>query len=190
MFSFATGSVEKELKLNLFTAELLLTTLYSLSIYYNRCFELEAQDGVFNLMRVYPISRTSWFLSKYLIVNVFAFVAVFFLMILTTAFIEFDLLQTGAQSQIATILFLAVTGLSPLGILLSAITLKAKGRSLLFPLLYFPLTIPVLLSSAELIKLVAIREVSLLDTEWSIVLAGFNAIYFIISLMLFDQIAD
>ena len=48
MFSFATGEIEKSMKVKLFTAELLLTTLFSLSIYFIRAFESEYEDKFYS----------------------------------------------------------------------------------------------------------------------------------------------
>ena len=133
MFSFATGEIEKELKIKFFTAELILTVLLSLSIYFIRAFEIENEDGVFNKLRSTAISRNAWFFSKLFIVSALSFATASLVMLMTSAFVGIsnDLFLPKIPSLIA-ILALAIIGLSAVGIILSAVTLKARGRSIVF----------------------------------------------------------
>ena len=166
MFSFATGEIEKELKIKFFTAELILTVLLSLSIYFIRAFEIENEDGVFNKLRSTAISRNAWFFSKLFIVSALSFATASLVMMMTSAFVGIsnDLFLPKIPSLIA-ILALAIIGLSAVGIILSAVTLKARGRSIVFPLLYYPLTIPILLASTQSINPVSYTHLTLPTTS-------------------------
>jgi heme exporter protein B len=87
--------------------------------------------------------------------------------------------------------FLGLTGLTSLGVLLSAATLKASGREIIFPLLYFPLSTPILLSAIE--SSLAYFENSSSSgqwIQWLILLVCFNVISFTLGLLLFGELVD
>jgi heme exporter protein B len=191
MFSFATGEIDKSFKIQFFTAELLLTILFSLSIYFIRAFETEYEDGIFNQLRSLSISRVAWFMSKFTLVSLLSSLSAGLVLFVASGFISLDndiLLPNLAQ--LVLIVFLAIIGLSALGVLLSAITLKAKGRSIVFPLLYYPLTVPVLLAATQSINLLLIKNTPVFDSQWGMILAGFDCIYIILSILLFEELVD
>lgn len=191
MFSFAIGELEPELKLKFFTAELFLTTLFSLSIYFIRAFEIEHEDGIFSQMRVLPMSRIAWFLSKFSLVAMLSFLTSLVVLIIAAAFIGLNSDIIFANFiQITLILSLTIAGLTSIGVLLSAVTLKAKGRSVVFPLLYYPLTVPVLLAGTQSVNLLLFKGTSLFSNQWGLLLAGFDLIYFILSALLFEELVD
>lgn len=191
MFSFATGELEKEIIPRLFTAELMLTILFSLSIYFIRVFETEHEDGVFNQLRSLPISRAAWFFSKFTLVSLLSSATAAVVLILASGFVGISSETLFPQiPQIVFLLFLTITGLASIGILLSAVTLTSKGRSIIFPLLYYPLTVPVLLAATQSINLCLTKGTGILNSQWGIILIAFDAIYLILSVLLFEEFVD
>ena len=129
MFSFATGELEKEIIPRLFTAELMLTILFSLSIYFIRVFETEHEDGVFNQLRSLPISRAAWFFSKFTLVSLLSLATAAVVLILASGFVGISSETLFPQiPQIVFLLFLTITGLASIGILLSAVTLTSRAK--------------------------------------------------------------
>ena len=191
MFSFATGEIEKTMRIKFFTAELLLTTLFSLSIYFIRAFESENEDGIFTKMRAMAINRFVWFLSKLTLVVILSFLTSAVVLAITSGFVGIDsAIIWELLPQLIIILLLTITGLSSLGVLLSALTLKARGRSVVFPLLYYPLTVPVLLASTQSINLLFIKGTDIFSNQWGYLLIGFDLIYLILSALLFEELVD
>lgn len=191
MFSFATGEIEKSMKVKLFTAELLLTTLFSLSIYFIRAFESEYEDGIFTRLRSMAVSRFAWFISKFTLVLILSFITSAVVLGITSGFVGIDsAIILKLLPQLFLILLLTIVGLSSLGVLLSALTLKAKGRSVVFPLLYYPLTVPVLLASTQSINLLFVKGTTLFSNQWGYLLMGFDLIYLILSALLFEELVD
>jgi heme exporter protein B len=87
-----------------------------------------------------------------------------------------------------SILTLMILALSSLGVLLSQMTEKAAGRDLLFPILYFPLAVPVLLAVVQ-------ASYCLWDIHnredlnlWLSLLGGFCVIYLTLGIVLFEEL--
>jgi heme exporter protein B len=89
------------------------------------------------------------------------------------------------------IALLALAGLASLGVLLSAMTLKANSRQILYPLLYFPLTTPVLLAAIQS-SILILQKGAFPDTArpWVGLLLGFDAIYLTLGILLYPELMD
>lgn len=191
MFSFATGEIDSGMKAKIFTAEVVLTTLFALSLYFIRAFETEYEDGIFLQIRSMNVSRVAWFFSKYTLVSLLSLTTSLVVLVITALFTETSTnLISDNFGQLLLILIFTVAGLSALGILLSAMTLKARGRSVVFPLLFYPLSVPVLLCSTQAINLLILKSSSFFATEWGLLLVGFDVMYIILSALLFEVIID
>lgn len=189
LFFFAFGDIEQEMSTTILVAQTFLTAFFALQISFSRVFEPEQADNAFLLMRSYPISGESWFLAK------FATVLLFGLLVLcSTILISSFLSQKQGPSLISFELFaialLAIAGLAAIGVLLSAMMLQAAGRQLLYPLIYFPLTTPVLLaavqSSLEVLQNGA--QIVELMPSWLGLLCIFDVIYITLSILLYGEL--
>lgn len=200
VFSFAMGEIEPDLKPRVYLAETFLTAFLALQLSFSRLFEPDRQDRVFELMRSYPISYTAWFLAKYTLVLIFGSI-----ILLPTLIFGAFLHQTASQPlfswAVCGIAFLALAGLAALGVLLSALTLKAQARQILYPLLYFPLTTPVLLAAVQASLLyieIQLRPAAMAGMNggmttvnaWLGLLLAFNVIYFTLGVLLFSELMD
>jgi heme exporter protein B len=86
---------------------------------------------------------------------------------------------------------LCLFGLAGLGVLLASITLRSDVQQVIFPLLYFPLSVPVLLSSTE--TLTSWLETHKWDDSsrgWMTILAAFDVIYITLAFLLGADEAD
>lgn len=197
MFSFALGDFDSSLRFRLFVGECAVTLLFALQVALSRLFEFEQQDRVFDVMRAAAVSPMAVFLAKFsngfLVCLLIAVPNVFF---------------AGLFAQILTmerfLVFLAVIslgliGLVALGILLTVMTLLASGRQILYPLLFFPLTTPVLLAMTQAVLELG-RDLSgsgAMAIEftakawgWLGLLGAFDAIYFSLALGLVSELLD
>jgi len=189
LFSFAFGRVEPAFVPQLFVAATFLTAFFALQIAFSRVLEPDMQDRVFDQLRSYPIAPTSWFLSKYLLVLMIGLMilgptlvlADLFINESTISFLSFPLFAIAACSLIA---------LGALGVLLSTMMLRSNARQILYPLLYFPLTTPVLLAAVESSKALLIEQHSLghLMSSWLGLLVISGIMYFTLSLLLFGEL--
>ncbi|HET9240188.1 MAG TPA: heme exporter protein CcmB [Oligoflexus sp.] len=189
LFSFAFGRVEPAFVPQLFVAATFLTAFFALQIAFSRVLEPDMQDRVFDQLRSYPIAPTAWFLSKYLLVLMIGLMilgptlvlADLFINESTISFLSFPLFAIAACSLIA---------LGALGVLLSTMMLRSNARQILYPLLYFPLTTPVLLAAVESSKALLIEQHSLshLMSSWLGLLVISGIMYFTLSLLLFGEL--
>jgi heme exporter protein B len=190
LFSFAMGEPDPLLKRNFFVAQTFLTAFLALQLSFSRLFEPDRQDRVFDLMRTYPISSMAWFLSKYLLVLLLG-AAILVPTILFSAFLYHSDKEPVLAWVVIGIALLALAGLSALGVLLSAMTLKANARQILYPLLYFPLTTPVLLAATNAsLTYLEVGEVTENVTTWACLLLAFDVIYFTLGLLLYGELVD
>lgn len=190
LFSFAIGEVEPDMRIKLFVAQIFLTTFLALQISFSRVFEPARTDKVFDLLRTYPISYTSWFMAKYVLVVLLGLTVA-----LPTIFIG-SILAGSALANVSIwglvpVAGLAIMGLSALGVLLAAITMKAHARQILYPLLYFPMTAPVLLSAIQVsLTYLETGKFTTATDSWFLLLGSFDVIYVTLGVLLFSELVD
>ncbi|WP_141734704.1 heme exporter protein CcmB [Oligoflexus tunisiensis] len=189
LFSFAFGKVEPDFIPQLFVAATFLTAFFALQIAFSRVLEPDMQDRVFDQLRSYPLAPTAWFLSKYLLVLMIG------LMILAPTLVLADLFINETSISFLSLPLFAIAAcsliaLGALGVLLSTMMLRSNARQILYPLLYFPLTTPVLLAAVESSKALLIEQHSLshLLSSWLGLLVISGIMYFTLSLLLFGEL--
>jgi heme exporter protein B len=190
LFSFAMGDMDESLRIRIYIAESFLTAFFALQLSFSRLFEPDQRDRVFDLMRTYPVAHGAWFLAKYTLL-----LALGALTLLPTMLFGAFLQQTARtpllNGFVLLVALLALAGLAALGLLLSVMTLKANGRQLLYPLLYFPLTSPVLLAAVQASVLyMEAHAVTPPVRSWLGLLAAFDVIYFTLGLLLYGELVD
>ena len=190
LFAFSIGSVDGELSRKIFLAQTFLTVFLALQVSFVRVFEPDMQDKVFDLIRTYPVSFDAWFLAK-------TFLVVFSggLILIPTTILG-AVFQSQGGDQLLTcplirVAFLTLFGLAPLGVLLSALTMRANARQILFPLIYFPLTTPVLLAAVNACDVYLAGGI-INDTVqgWLTILVAFDVIYFTLGYLLFREVVN
>ncbi len=189
LFAFAFGQVEPQFIPQLLTAATYLTVFFSLQIAFSRILEPDTQDRVFEQLRSYPLSPIAWFLSKYVLVFLLGTSILLPTLIFANLF-----LNEGGPSLLSVPIFViawvALFGLCALGVLLSTMMLRSQAKQILYPLLYFPLTAPVLIAAVEGSRAHMVSGASLqnLMSNWLGLLVISGIIYFTLSLLLFGEL--
>ena len=188
-FSFALSRLPADVKIPLFIAETVLTAFFALQISFSRIFEPDTGDKVYDLLRTYPLNPTAWFLSKYISVLILGLMILGPTMFLSNFFHG----ESGASILTPTfmgIALLTLMGLSALGVLLALITMDSGAKQILYPMLYFPLTTPVLLAAVESGRNHLIDNEHLVDLlqSWLGLLIIFDIIYFTLGILLFSEL--
>lgn len=190
LFAFALGDIPPDLRRSVYVAETFLTLFFALQLSFSRLFEPDRQDRVFDLIRSYPISFTAWYLAKYVLVMMLGLLTLLPTMFFS-AFLHHSDRAPLFSWPVVGIALLALAGLAALGILLSAMTLKANSRQILYPLLYFPLTTPVLLSAVNAaLTYLEVQQWTANVRAWATLLLAFDAIYFTLGLLLYGELVD
>ncbi len=187
LFKFTSASFSEDIEAKIMIGQILVTCFLALQIILQRTFELDDTDGVFTLIQTYRISPSAWFCAK------FANIVLLGLLVIVVLLVCMNVLNPG-QSELIWMFFvpiaLAVLALSPLGILLSALTAQANGRQILFPILYFPLSTPVLISSSSVCLQYATDNAVGSPSAWLGLLVGMSIIFFTLCLLLFAELVD
>ncbi|MFN7640396.1 MAG: hypothetical protein ACK5PR_01455, partial [bacterium] len=137
----------------------------------------------------YPISPTAWFLSKYLVVITLGVLILMPTLLLANLFLN-EGRDNLLDSSMMGIALIALLGLGALGVLLSTMMLRSNAKQILYPLIYFPLTTPVLLAAVESSRAHLVDGSSLekLLSSWLGLLVIFGIMYFTLSLLLFGEL--
>ena len=184
LFSFAIPEQDPTMRSRMIVAQSLLAVFFALQIAFSRAFESERVDRVFDHIRLSPIPSSAFIVAKLL--HVLCIGSGTMLCAGTLAIIlqgqELSLLT---DPVVIGASFLTLLGLSGLGVLLAAVTLRAEGHQIIFPLLYFPLSVPVLLCASEsLVHWLETHQWNETMRGWSIMLISFDAIYLTLTIML------
>jgi heme exporter protein B len=92
--------------------------------------------------------------------------------------------------QVFLIALLGTVGFCVLGTVMSALTLRARARELLLPLVLFPLMIPVILATIQCLGAV-LRAGEIGDAlPWLRLLIGFDVIFLTLGVLVFDWVIE
>lgn len=182
-FSFAEIPPEKYGE-SLFLGEAYLAGFLALQICYGRILASETDDGVLEQLKTYPIPSYALYISKLILALVMSVAILIPTFILAHVFLNIAFLP-----EVAGIALLALVGLSALGVLISILTLSARGKQVLFPILYFPLTIPVLLCALEVSQALYRGEpLTAMLSSWLGLLLILDGVFLTLGLILFDEL--
>ncbi len=189
LFVFSFGKVEPRFLPQLFIAATYITGFLSLQIAFSRVLEPDMGDRVFDQLRTYPLYPGAWFLSKYTIASILGLLILFPTLFLSNLFLN-DSPQSFFSLDIFAVAAIALLSLGALGVLLSTLMLRSNAKQILYPLLYFPLTTPVLLSAVESTHALLVDGKSLgyLMSSWLGLLVIFGIMYFTLSFLLFGEL--
>lgn len=184
LFAFTIPEPPPEMRIRMFVAQCLVSTFFALQIGLSRAFETESQDRVFDMIRTQPVDGVAFITAKFFHVLLVGG-STLIMTSVVSIIMQGQKLSLFADPVIMGMGVLMLAGLSGLGVLLSAVTLRAQARQILFPLLYFPLSTPVLIASAE--GLCRWLEQPIWDETqrgWMIMLGAFDVIYITLTLLL------
>ncbi len=189
MFVFASEPGEPAAVQGFYISQSLLTAMFALQISFARALEPDTQDGVFDQLRVLSVNRSAWFWAKYCTV-VTTGLLILLPTILLAAFFQMDAHVELLTLDMLVIDICALLGLAALGVLLSTLMLSSGTKQILYPILYFPLTTPVLISAVEANRMTLMDGLSLIDllNSWLGLLIIFDILYLTAGLFLFGEL--
>ncbi|HEX2227153.1 MAG TPA: heme exporter protein CcmB [Candidatus Binatia bacterium] len=169
-------------------ALLWLAFLFTGTLGLTQLFEAERENHGLDALLMSPMDRGALFLSKTCF-NIVLMVLVE-LVVMPLFWILFSLPSWRPVPGLFLIVFLGTIGFCVLGTILSAITLKARAREILLPLVLFPLMVPVILATIR--SMVALLRLGDLGDalSWLRLLIGFDVIFLTIGILIFDWALD
>jgi heme exporter protein B len=186
---FASGESDPDQVHTVVVAQIFTTAFIAMQLAFVRIFEPEEEDRAFDLMTASPVSYSAWFLSKVLSANLIGSFVVFPVVILS-AIVHHQASDALVSFSSFGFVFLVLNALSSIGILLSTLVLRANARQILYPLLYFPLTVPVLLCAVQVMLNFLQHQIAIGDqfSSWLGMLLVFDLLYFGLGLIFYGDL--
>ena len=187
VFAFALPVEEQKRELltpGIYWVTFLLSGILSL----NKSFQIEKENSCIDALLLAPVSRGSIFLGK-------MFSNVVFVMTIQLILIPLVglLFHNGLITYFLELIFLSFItclGFSSLGTLLSGLTTDLQFKEILLPILLFPLLVPILLASVNIMQSILAGTGLLGESDWIKLLVAFDAIYLIVTYLTFEFVVE
>ena len=169
-------------------ALLWLAFLFTGTLGLAQLFEAERGNHCLEALLLSPMDRGALFLAK----TAFNFILMVLveIVVIPLFWILFNLRSWNVIPKLFLVTLLGTVGFCVLGTLLSAVTLKARARELLLPLVLFPLMIPVILGTIRCMEVI-LRAGELGDAlPWLRLLVGFDVIFLTVGVLIFDWVIE
>ncbi len=169
-------------------ALLWLAFLFTGTLGLAQLFQSERENHCLDALLMSPLDRGALFLAKTSF-NLLLMLLVE-LVVIPLFWILFNLSGWNLLPQLFLVTLLGTVGFCVLGTIMSAITLRARARELLLPLVLFPLMVPVILATIRCMETV-LKTGSFGDASpWLRLLIGFDVIFLTIGILIFDWVIE
>ncbi|HWH78176.1 MAG TPA: heme exporter protein CcmB [Candidatus Binatus sp.] len=169
-------------------ALLWLAFLFTGTLGLAQLFQAERENHCLDALLISPLDRGALFLAKSFF-NLMLMLLVE-LVVIPLFWILFNLSSWNLLPQLFLVTLLGTVGFCVLGTIMSAITLRARARELLLPLVLFPLMIPVILATIRCMENV-MRTGAFGDAlPWLKLLLGFDVIFTTVGVLIFDRVIE
>lgn len=153
-----------------------------------RSFSMERDRGTLQGLILCPVSPWTIFLAK--LIGVFLFTTV---MEIITIFIFSVLYNTTVLPfvvPLGLIVFLGTLGFTAIGTIFSAISATAKARDVLLSILFFPISVPVVIASVKSTAIILNGKSFQMVFPWLKILVAFDLIFLLVSYLTFAYILE
>jgi heme exporter protein B len=159
-----------------------VATLFAAVTTLNQTWARELRHQVLDAQRMAPAPASSLFLAK--VLANFLFVSLVQLVLAPIFIVFYNLHPLGSSWLFLLILPLGTWAIVVNGTFFAALSMRARSRELLLPLILFPIFIPALL--AMVLATTDVLTGNDVPILWIKLLAGYDVIFTTISLLLFD----
>ncbi len=169
-------------------ALLWLAFLFTGTLGLAQLFQAERDNHCLDALLLSPLDRGALFLAK----TGFNFVLMFVveLVVIPLFWILFNLSAWNLLPQLFLVTLLGTVGFCTLGTITAAITLRARAKELLLPLVLFPLMIPVILATIRCMESIMKTGGMTEAMPWLRLLIGFDVIFLTIGILIFDWVIE
>ena len=165
-----------------------LAFLFTGTLGLGQLFGAERENQCLDALLLSPLDRGALFLAK--VCFNFILMLLVEIVVIPLFWILFNLQTWNLLPRIFLISLLGTAGFCVLGTIMSALTLRARARELLLPLVLFPLMIPVILATIQCLGAV-LRAGEIGDAlPWLRLLIGFDVIFLTLGVLVFDWVIE
>ena len=169
-------------------ALLWLAFLFTGTLGLAQLFQAERENHCLDALLLSPLDRGALFLAKTSF-NLILMLLVE-LVVMPLFWILFNLSAWNLLPQLFLVTLLGTIGFCVLGTIMSALTLRARARELLLPLVLFPLMIPVILATIRCMESVLRNGEFGEAVSWLKLLVGLNVIFITVGVLIFDWVLE
>lgn len=185
IFSFAL-ELDREARENSVAGVLWVTIIFSGMLGLARSMAVEKDKGSLDALLIAPVHRSALFYGKALANLLFTLVIALLLMVLLTVLFNVSLFVW----QLVIILLLGCLGFTVAGTLISSMSVYARARETLLPIMLLPVVLPVLISAvrASGALLTGLEEEDWMP--WMQLLGMVDVVFLVITYYLFDYVVE
>jgi len=187
VFQFTIGSnpaLIREVAAGVLWVALLFATVIGLQ----RAVQMEGEEDCLQGVLLAVQDRSALFLAKALANMIYLVVVSGCILPLFALWFRVDL--TASLPALGVILMLGIVGLSVLGTLFSLIVLNIRMREVMLPLLFLPVSVPLLIAAVyatdDLIDGRTLADVR----DYLILLGVFDVVFLVLALLIFDYVVE
>jgi heme exporter protein B len=169
-------------------ALLWLAFLFTGTLGLTQLFQVERENHCLEALLLSPLDRGALFLAKSCF-NLLLMLLVE-LVVVPLFWILFNLHGWNLLPQLFLVTLLGTVGFCVLGTIMSAVTLRARARELLLPLVLFPLMIPVILATIRCMENIMSAGDLGAAASWLRLLLGFDVIFVTVGILIFDRVIE
>jgi heme exporter protein B len=173
---------------NAAVGSVLLATLFSAVLAFNRSFQVELESGALEPLLLYPAPRWTILAGK-LLANLL-FVSVMVAIVVAVGIVLFTIPVPAAWPAVLGVLALGVAGIVILGTFYASMASRSRAREVLLPLLLFPMLVPVLLGTATATRALLGTDLMHEAGAWTRLLAAYDLIFLIATFLAFDHVIE
>jgi len=165
-----------------------LAFLFTGTLGLTQLFQAERENHCLDALLLSPMDRGCLYLAK-VFFNLLLMLLVE-LIVFPLFWVLFNLASWDLLPSLFLVAFLGTLGFCVLGALFAAVTLKARSRELLLPLILFPLMIPVILGTVRGMEIILRTGQFEEATSWLHLLIGFDVIFLTAGFLIFEWVIE
>lgn len=185
LFNFAL-QLSPSLQAGLAAGLLWVSLAFAATLGLNRSLSLERENAALDGLLLAPVDRSAILFGKMLSNLTFTFLIGLILLPVFSLFYQQNMLRL----PLILILFLGLSAYTSLGTLLSTLSIQARTRDVLLPILLYPLALPVLIAAVEATRGVLAGEPLSAVQSWLYLLVAGNILFIAVGLLFFETILE
>jgi heme exporter protein B len=185
IFSFAL-ELDRLARVEAISGVLWVTIVFASIIGLNRSMALERDNGNLDALLIAPLQRTAIYVGK--LVGNFLFTLAIGLLLLPIMTVLYNV--SLFTPWLIAVLVMGTLGFTTLGTLLAAMTVQARAREALLPIVMMPVVLPLLLSGVR--ASTGILNAAPQDDwlQWTSIVAVLDVIYVVMCFLLFEYVVE
>ena len=165
-----------------------VTFTFAAMVGLNRAFLLERENGAMDGMLLTPIPRTAIFVGK--MGGNLLFVALVEAISIPLFIVFYNVSLAGRLPQLILVTAMATVAFVAVGTLLSAMVVRTRFAELMLPVLLLPFLIPPVVGAVQVTALILAGRPLSEMMGWLKLLAGFDIVFCVLTVLLFEATLD